>query len=303
MTARRRRKSGSGPSATALIAWVGGARASIGAPAVAPASVTASGPTGRMAGGRAIFLGRACGLAAGTLLACGSVLAGATHVGDGSLAKDSVALLDPTPTAPDVTIGTEYRADPPVESAAAAPDAVSAQALTEPSRSLHPQLGRVRRNAPVSMAMPADEPIQNPRTAQQPWQSSPPATGPAPQNPIAPVNPVLDPAAKGVDRVAPVGGVLAPNNPNNPDTLTNPRQVRAERSREKQAGSSSDDRATSSRGKRTGLTTCGPVKTVQKVVTPVDNTISQTIEPVVKPVVQPATRPAMTMLTSSLPIG
>src|SRR5947209_7635017 len=122
MTARRRRKSGSGPSATALIAWVGGARTDLTDYAETPVSVAASAPGERVAGGRAILFGRACGLAAGTLLACGSVLAGATHVGgDSSLATDSASLLNPTPTTPGTTAGApaELRADTPAEPAPA----------------------------------------------------------------------------------------------------------------------------------------------------------------------------------------
>src|SRR5919202_6517649 len=113
MTARRRRKSGSGPSATALIAWVGGPRTRMADDASTPASTTSRAAGDRLIGGRAILFGRACGLAAGTLLACGSVLAGATHVGDGSLAADSASLLNSTPTTPGTTAGApaELRAD------------------------------------------------------------------------------------------------------------------------------------------------------------------------------------------------
>jgi hypothetical protein len=282
MTARRRRKSGSGPSATALIAWVGGARTSLSDSVGASVPVAASASIGRTAGNRAIFLGRACGLAAGTLLACGSVLAGATHVGDGSLAGDGVPLLNRLPAAPDASVGapSEYRAGPLAEPASAAPNLVSAQVVTEPNPLLHPPLGRARRNVPLSVDMPADEPSQSlPSTAQQPWQSPSPAAGPTAQSPIAPVSPVLDPAAKGVGRVAPVGGVLAP---------TNPSRVRVGDTRERQAGG---DRAASPRQKRPGRNTSGPVQAVKKVVAPVGNTI------------RPATQPAMTMLTSLLPRG
>lgn len=301
MTARRRRKSGSGPSATALIAWVGGARTGISAPTGAPVPVIGSEPIGRLVGSRAIFLGRACGLAAGTLLACGSVLAGATHVGDGSLAGNGAPLPNPTLAAPDVAVDVpaEYPAESPAEPASTAPDLVSAQAVAEPTPSAHPQLGRVRRNTPIAVAMPADEPSQQPSTAQQPWHSPPPATGSAPQSPIAPVSPVLDPAARGVGRVAPVGGVLAPNNP---------REVRAESPRGQQTARPRGKKgATRPRDERPGLTTLGPVETVKKIVAPVDNTIRPVIDPVVQnviqPVIQPATQPALVMLTSLLPIG
>src|SRR5947209_6513235 len=158
MTARRRRKSGSGPSATALIAWVGGARTDLTDYAETPVSVAASAPGERMAGGRAILFGRACGLAAGTLLACGSVLVGATHVGEGSRATDNASLLNPTPTRPGITTGdpAELRADVPAEPAPAAPDPVRAQTVADPSPLVAPRLGRVRRNAPVSVDMPVD---------------------------------------------------------------------------------------------------------------------------------------------------
>jgi len=80
MTARRRRKSGSGPSATALIAWAGGA--GVGADvslAGDRTSLVASVPTSRLP-----LIARGRGLAAGTLLACGSVLAVAAHTADSS---------------------------------------------------------------------------------------------------------------------------------------------------------------------------------------------------------------------------
>lgn len=84
MTARRRRRSGSGPSATALIAWAGGARViadhasnmalSSAQPSVSALVADRAGP----------LSGRLRGLAAGSLLACGSVLAVTVHAGDGS---------------------------------------------------------------------------------------------------------------------------------------------------------------------------------------------------------------------------
>lgn len=81
MTARRRRKSGCGPSATALIAWAGGARARTDtSPADGWQPLVASVPYSR----RPLIV-RGRGLAAGTLLACGSVLAVAVHTADSSL--------------------------------------------------------------------------------------------------------------------------------------------------------------------------------------------------------------------------
>jgi hypothetical protein len=320
MTARRRRKLGSGPSATALIAWVGGARTAIGAPAVAPVPMIGGASTDRTVSGRALFLGRACGLAAGTLLACGSVLAGATHVGDGSVGGDSASLRNSIPPTPDVPAGApgEYRADPSAEPVSAAPDVVSVQSVAEQSSRLHRPLGSVRRNAPVSVAVP-DEPNQNPRTAGQPWQSSPPASGPAPQTPVKPISPVLDPAANGVGRVAPVGEVLAPTTPSAPTTLgaqtapgaqATPRPVLADSPREERTKTTWKSRASTSRNKRTDFTRGAPAETVKKpaetvkkVVAPVGNAINQSIRPVMKPAVQPATRPAMAMLTSVLSIN
>ncbi|MDQ4102234.1 MAG: hypothetical protein M3186_00395, partial [Actinomycetota bacterium] len=130
MTERRRRKSGSGPSAAALIAWVGGAQTVIEAPAGEAVAGIHREPAGRVPGGRAIFVGRACGLAAGTLLAFGSVLAGAANVGDDSLAGESAALPGYLPPAPGTGSGAsgDYRAPAPAEPASAAPDSVSAQA-------------------------------------------------------------------------------------------------------------------------------------------------------------------------------
>jgi hypothetical protein len=284
MTARRRRKSGSGPSATALIAWVGGARTDLTDYAGTPVSVNASAPAERVAGGRAILFGRACGLAAGTLLACGSVLAGATHVGDGSLATDSASLLNPTPTTPGTTAGApaESRADTPIEPAHAAPDPVRAQAVADPNPVGAPRLGRVRRNTPVSVEMPA-EAAQQPDTAQRSRDTSRSAPGRAPAAPVAPISPVLDPATKGVGRVAPVGGILAPPNPSMG-----------------RAGDQSFTPLNEHASRRDERTPLGAVETVNEVVAPLDNAIQPVTK---KPLIQPATRPAMAMLTSLLPIG
>jgi hypothetical protein len=234
MTARRRRKSGSGPSATALIAWVGGAQTEFEAPTGTSVSMIHGESPGRVAGGRAVLVGRACGLAAGTLLACGSVLAGATHVGDGSLVGDSAPLLSHSPFASGSGSGTfsEAQGQVPAERTPAAPESVSAQAVVESSPGLHPRLGQVHRNTPVSVD-PLAAPRRQSPTAPRPWSSPPPATGHAPTGPIAPVSPVLDPAAQGVGRVAPVGGVLTPTNPapanpapaNPRDERTNPSPI------------------------------------------------------------------------------
>lgn len=211
MTARRRRKSGSGPSATALIAWVGGAQRAAGAPAGTAVHAWSS---SRMPGGRAIFVGRAFGLAAGTVLACGSVLASAVHVGDGPLAGEGAFLPSLTPAAPGVGSGTPdgYGKTASTERVSAAPDPVSAQAFAQTGPALRPQPARVHRNNPVSLDVPAEDGAA-PHTAQSPWRSPAPPANDAPTGPMAPVNPVLDPAASGVGRVAPVGGVLEPAAP------------------------------------------------------------------------------------------
>jgi hypothetical protein len=305
MTARRRRKSGSGPSASALIAWVGGTRVGFATHEGAPISMIDDAPADRVAGGRAVLLGRACGLTAGTLLAFGSVLIGATNVGDGSLAGESAPLLNPLPAlaVPNATA--------PAEPVSAVPDQVSAQAVTGPAQTLHPRLGQVRRNAPRSFGVSAEEPSTDPGTAQQVGTPPPSAQGhtppgsitpvspgqvnPGPVNP-GPVNPVLDPATQGVDRV------LAPKNPS---------MQRSERA----TGFSREARLAKPRDKRASLTRHGPVETVKQVVVPVNEVIRpamrRVIKPAVQPIVQPVSqavtqpvaRPAMAMLTSLLPIG
>ena len=278
MTARRRRKSGSGPSATALIAWVGGEQASGGEPATAPAAVIDGGSCGRGSDGRAILIGRACGLAAGTLLACGSVLAGATHVGDGSLTGDSAPRLNHIPAVPDAGTLDAYRGNVPAGRMSAAPDMVSAQAVAGTSPVPLQRLGPVRRNNPVSFGVPT-EPGWNSGTAHQPWDSPPPPATHVPSGPIARLSPVLDPAAKGVGRVPPVGGMLAP---------ATPREERAGNHRDAPARSLRDEPVESPRGEWTSLSASSAVN---RVVAPVHNAI------------QPATQPAMAMLTSLLPIG
>ncbi|MDQ3763282.1 MAG: hypothetical protein M3460_17125 [Actinomycetota bacterium] len=215
--------------------------------------------------GRAILVGRACGLAAGTVLACGSVLAGATQVGDGSLAKDGATLPNPTPTAPVAGSGTPdvYPAKMHTQRASAAPDSVSAQALDRTSRPRQARLGQVHRNNPVSVDVPA-EPSRHSRTAQGPWDSSPPA---ADRSPTSPVRPVLDPAASEVGRVAPVDGVL-------------PSEGRA-------ASPGEEQMASPRKEQRTDRSTIRADVPVKRVVAPVKN----------------ATQPAMAMLTSVLPKG
>jgi len=93
----------------------------------------------------------------------------------------------------------------------AAPDAVRPQAVARTIPELRQQRARVHRNNPMSITAPADERgTATSPTTQAPWRSPAPSADPVPSRPIAPVDPVLDPAASGVDRVAPVAGVLQP---------------------------------------------------------------------------------------------
>lgn len=262
MTARRRRKSGSGPSATALIAWVGARQTAIDVPISVP---VIPGGIPRLPSSRAVLVGRACGVAAGTLLACGSVLVSATHVGDGSLVGDSAPLPNRTPVASGAGTTGGFLADAPTDRAPAAPEAVSAQAVAENSHALYPRLGPVRRNNPVSVNAPV-APSRQSSTDQRAAGSPPPAAGHTRISPIAPVAPVLNPATQRVGRVAPVGGVLTPTNPNSAQT-----------------GSLGDEPA-SPRAAPAAPSTSGAVASVKQVV-------------------QPTAQPAMAMLTSVLPIG
>lgn len=205
MTARRRRNSGSGPSATALIAWVGGAQTAAGAPAGTTVSGLHAWSSSRMPGGRAIFVGRAFGLAAGTVLACGSVLASAAHVDDGSLTARGAPLPSHTPAGPGAVSGAPdgYGGTASAARVPAAPVAVSAQAFARTGPASPPRPARVHRNNPVALDVPAEH-DPAPETAQPPWRSPAPPADHGPTSPIAPVNPVLDPAASEVGRVAPV---------------------------------------------------------------------------------------------------
>jgi len=239
----------------------------------APVSVVQDGHTPRTPRNRAVLVGRACGVAAGTLLACGSVLASATHTGDGSLAGNSAPLPNRTPIALGAPDPDGYRVDAPTELPLAAPELVSAQTVADNSPALHPKLGEVRRNNPVSVDTSAT-PSPQTSTDQRPWDSPPPAAGQARRSPIAPVAPVLDPATNRVGRVAPVGSVLRPSNPSDQQT----RSLR-------------DDPAASPRAARSGPSTSNAVASFRQVVGPVSNAV------------QPATQPAMAMLTSLLPKG
>ena len=296
MTARRRRKSGSGPSATALIAWVGARQAAISAPMGAPVAVIqGGGQTARMARSRAVLVGRACGVAAGTLLACGSVLVSATHTGEGSLSGNSAPLPHRTPVALEPSNADEYRGDAPTErSATPPPELVSAQTVAESGQALHPSLGQVRRNNPDSVNAPIP-PGRRSTNDQRPRVSPPAAARPAPRRPIARVAPVLAPATQQVGRVAPVGRVLAPTNPSGKQTgsLSDPPPVSPRAAQPRYA---TGDAVTGS------PVTSDVVASVRQVAEPVSNSVGPAAEPVVESVVQPA-RPAMAMLTSILPKG
>lgn len=292
MTARRRRKSGSGPSATALIAWVGGTRVGHDAPAGTSVPVREGSVEGNVSGpvrgGRAVLVGRACGLAAGTVLACGSVLVGATHAGDGLPASESAPLPNRVPTAPAAAADTPnlaatgYRGRPGNPSAqrmAPAPDSVSAQVVADQQPASQLGRGRVPRNAPASLTTPARTRAPGP-AHQQPADTSSRSTGRAVP---APVKPVLEPATKRVDRVAPVGGLLGPGAPDqaqagtpSPGWASNPPQEGAADSRAERPGPSA-------------LTTVA--EPVNRVTAPVGK------------VTRSATQPAMSMLNSVVPLG
>jgi hypothetical protein len=75
----------------------------------------------------------------------------------------------------------------------------------------------------------------------------------------------------------------------------------------------SDEQATRRRDKPINNTQLDPVQTLNKVVSPLDDTVNPVLEPVAKqplgqaitrqPPIQPVTQPAMAMLSSLLPIG
>ena len=286
MTARRRRKSGSGPSATALIAWVGARQTAISAPISAPVSVIQGEHVPRIPRSRAVLVGRACGVAAGTLLACGSVLASATHVGDGSLAGNSTPLPNRSPVALGAGNPDEHRADAPPNLPLAAPELVSAQTVADNRPALHPRLGQVRRNNPAFVTAPA-APSRQASTDRRPRVSPAPAAGQTRRSPIAPVAPVLDPATNRVGRVAPVGGVLTPANPSGQQTRSAGDEPAAN-PRTGQSGPATNDAVTSN-----------AAASVRQVVGPV----GAAVQPTVQPATQPAAQPAMAMLTSLLSRG
>lgn len=189
MTARRRRKSGSGPSATALIAWVGGtgvgtdhegSAAYSGIPAPSAAAAIDSRPP---------LAGRARGLAVGTLLACGSVLAVAVH------AADSSGPQEPGPsglfTAGPGAASGGYSATPRALSSAAAPAITSAQSVARTD--VRPE--SVHRNAPQSVDVPRAAPSEPERPAPlvMPGADRPSSEGDPVRRAVAPV---ADPVAQ-----------------------------------------------------------------------------------------------------------
>lgn len=159
MTARRRRKSGSGPSATALIAWVGGAGAGTDHEGSAAYSGIPAPSAAVAIGSRPPLVGRARGLAVGTLLACGSVLAVAVHAADSSGPQEpgSSGLFT---AGPGVASGG-YGATPLPVSSAAAPAVTSAQSVQKTD--VRP--GVVHRNAPQSVDVPRAAPAEPQRPA------------------------------------------------------------------------------------------------------------------------------------------
>jgi hypothetical protein len=154
MTARRRRKPGSGPSATALIAWVGGAKP--GRPASASVSSSQASLAILAPYSSAPFAGRARArsLAAGTLLACGSVLAVGVHAADSSPPREKPAPASGLATTPDAGSGGSA-AQTPLAAAArpvAAPAAGGLWTLGGPEV----RAGKVHRNAPLFVGGSAD---------------------------------------------------------------------------------------------------------------------------------------------------
>lgn len=153
MTTRRRRKWGSGPSAPALIAWVGGT--GISADPVA-GSAWLGGPPGVASSshGRVPLAGRVRGIAAGTLLACGSVLAVSVHAADSSSELPDSAHSGSVTVGPGVVSGG-YAATPLAVAAlsAAAPAVTSDQVFAGTVAGT----GTVHRNRPITVGV-AGEP-------------------------------------------------------------------------------------------------------------------------------------------------
>lgn len=206
MTARRRRKSGSGPSATALIAWVGGTGfgPDHAGRALPPGLSVADGP----AHGRPPLVGKARGLAAGTLLACGSVLAVAVHAADNSglqkAASPGLVTVEPG------GVSSGFAAAPAPAGTVSPPAVTSAQSFT----GTQIRSGSIPRNVPRFVDVPRAAAAEPPRPA----PLTMPGTGSGQQAPddsvagaIAPVTEPVVQAPKTV--VGAVGQMIAPQDP------------------------------------------------------------------------------------------
>lgn len=145
MTARRRRKSGSGPSATALIAWVAGEGAGAERGRVSDAPTV---PGFRTPPARSSFTARGRGLAAGALLACGSVLAVAVHAADSALPPSAGDLPSGLVTAsPDDVSGGSSA----TQLAVARPPSASSAGVSQTTGDNHIRSGPVVRNTPLAL--------------------------------------------------------------------------------------------------------------------------------------------------------
>lgn len=226
MTARRRRKSGSGPSAAALIAWVeaaGNETDRIGGPLPAGGHPASTVPA---ADGRPLA-DRARGLAAGTLLACGSVLAVAVQAADSTSGHPESGHPGVVNVGPGGGSGGEVAPSLAVaEETATPPVPTTAQAFTGTAIPAQP----VRRNAPLALQVPSATSVDSGRHAgvtpagtghdQAPQSGpleralTPPTPGPVAtmaDQVIAPVDQVLAPVSQVVTPVASlVGHVAAP---------------------------------------------------------------------------------------------
>lgn len=277
MTARRRRKSGSGPSATALIAWVGGTGfgtdhegrtvpsglAVSSGPSDLPASF-ADGP----AHGRPPLGGKARGLAAGALLACGSVLAVAVHAADssGPQKATSPGLVTVKPGA----VSGGFAAAPAAADSAAPPAVTSAQSFTGtqiPS-------GSVPRNVPRFVDAPRTAPDEPRRPAPLAMPGAEP--GQATEHSVGrTVAPVTEPVVRAPETVVGAVGAMV----------------------------ASQDRNSTSAGGLSRLAAPGPLleQFVPAAQAPIDAAVTPLDDDAVVPL-QEGVQPAMTML-SPLALG
>ena len=203
MTARRRRKSGSGPSATALIAWVGGegvvAGQRVGPGFSKVSGVRAAGQTG-VAPPRASLVARSRGLVAGALLACGSVLAVAVHAADSSWSSSG---SDPLPELVTAGPGAMFSGNGAtslamVRSAVASSGAAAASMF----RTNRIRSGPVVRNTPLalnSMSVPAT--TRQPPTERPTAEQSLPLSVPGAAASAAPASDPVERASTPMARV------------------------------------------------------------------------------------------------------